>query len=144
MKKLILSVFAVGALLVTGCKSEKKEAKEAATEVVTEAKEVTKEAVTEVKEAAKTVVEKVESALAGVSIPNFENAEVTKHLQNYASYANDYIAAKGDVLKNASLAKKGIQLAAKGKDLLGSLSADDASKFKGVMSAIQSKMAPAK
>lgn len=88
--------------------------------------------------------EAVASALDGVSIPAFANEEVTKHLESYATYAKEYIAAKGDVMKNAKLAKQGVELAKKGKELLGSLDAESATKFKSVMSAIQSKMAPAK
>ena len=144
MKKIVLSVLVVGALLVTSCKGEKKDAKEAVEGAKTEMKKEVKKVEEKVEEVKKEVSDMVDSALDGIKIPNFENAEVTKHLQSYASYAKDYIAAKGDVLKNAKLAKQGVELAKKGKELLGSLDAESAKKFKSVMSAIQSKMAPAK
>jgi hypothetical protein len=143
MKRILLSVLVVCALVVTSCKSEKKETKDAMEKVTTEVKKevVVKEKVEEVTGG---ISEMLVSALDGVTIPKFKNEEVTKHLQTYASYAKDYIAAKGDVLKNAKLAKKGVALAIKGKELLGSLDAESAKKFKSVMNAIQSKMAPAK
>jgi PBP1b-binding outer membrane lipoprotein LpoB len=140
MKKILLSVMVVGALLATSCKGEKKEVTNVTEEVKTEVEKVD----VKVEEATKEVSNMIDSALEGVHIPKFENEAVTEHLQSYATYAKDYIAAKGDVLKNAKLAKKGVELVSKGKELLGSLDAESAKKFKGVMNAIQSKMAPAK
>lgn len=132
----------VGALLATSCKGEKKEATKtvegAKTEVTKKAEKV--EAKTE--EATKEVSGMVASALEGISIPKFENAKVTEHLQSYASYAKDYIAAKGDVLKKPALVKKGAQLLAQGKNLVANLDDKSVAKFKSVMSKIQSKMAP--
>ena len=151
-----------GTLLATGCKKaaeagkDMKDAtveaantaadatKDAATTVVDGAKDAANTAVDATKDAATTVVDGaknmadkatsvVESAIGGVSIPEFKNPEVTKHLQSYATYAKDYIAAKGDVLKSAKLAKQGVSLATKGKELLGSLDAESATKFKSVM-----------
>jgi hypothetical protein len=142
MKRILLSVLVVCALVVTSCKSEKKESKDALKEVTTEVEKEVEE-VEEVEEITNEVSKMVASALEGITIPEFENEEVTKHLQMYSSYAKDYIAAKGDVLKNAKLAKQGVALAVKGKELLGSLDAESATKFKSVMNAIQSKMAPA-
>jgi hypothetical protein len=118
--------------------------KDAATTVVDGAKDATNAVVDGAKNMADKATSVVESAIGGVSIPEFKNPEVTKHLQSYATYAKDYIAAKGDVLKSAKLAKQGVSLATKGKELLGSLDAESATKFKSVMNAIQSKMAPAK
>lgn len=150
MKKIVLSMMVAGSLLATSCKGEKKEATDALKEVTTETEKLVegteKEAVKLVegfKKEGEELVNKVDSALEGVSIPKFENAEVTKHLESYATYAKEYIAAKGDVLKNAKLAKEGVELAKKGKELLATLNEESAKKFKSVMSAIQSKMAPA-
>lgn len=173
MKKIVVSAFVVAALLVTACKSEKKEGTDALNEVKsevkktsdmleTEAEKATEMIKTETEEATEKATEMVQSetekasdkmeeaqgmiksALDGIEIPKFENEVVTKHLESYASYAKEYIASKGDMLKNAKLAKEGVALATKGKELLGSLDAESAQKFKNVMSAIQSKMAPAK
>lgn len=155
MKKVILSVFVVGALLATSCKKAKEEAKEVkettvetvvkgTEEAADKAAETVDKAVEGAEKAVDKAVEAVESALEGVSIPSFGNEKVEEHLKNYASYAKEYIAAKGDVLKNAKLAKKGVELAAKGKELMGTLDAEGVKKFNSVMSAIQSKMAPAK
>ncbi len=151
MKKVILSVFVVGALLATSCKKEKEAVKDTAettVETVEKAATETKDATTKVVEGAEAAVDKateaVKSALDGVTIPSFGNEKVEAHLNNYATYAKEYIAAKGDVLKNAELAKKGVELAAKGKELVGTLDAEGVKKFNSVMSAIQSKMAPAK
>ena len=90
------------------------------------------------------LLEAVESALDGVTIPSFDNKEVEEHLKSYATYAKDYIAAKGDVVKNAALAKKGVELANKGAELVKNLDDEGKKKFNSVMSAIQAKMAPAK
>ena len=151
MKKVILSVFVVGALLATSCKNAKEETKattDAAVEATEKAAEATKEAATKVVEKTEAAVEKateaVKSALEGVTIPEFKDEKVGEYLNNYATYAKDYIAAKGDVLKNAELAKKGVELAAKGKEIAGSLDAEGMKKFNSVMTAIQPKMAPAK
>jgi hypothetical protein len=142
MKRILLLVLVVCAL-VTSCKSEKKEAKDTLKEVTTEVEKEVKVVETKDKEITEEVSKMVASALEGITIPEFENEEVTKHLQMYSSYAKDYIAAKGDVLKNAKLAKQGIALAVKGKELLSSLDAESAKKFKSVMNSIQSKIAPA-
>ncbi|MCI2229061.1 hypothetical protein MC378_07770 [Polaribacter sp. MSW13] len=143
MKKIVLSVFVVAALLITSCKGEKKDAKEVVEGAKTEIKKEAEKVETKLVETKKEVSDKIESALEGVSIPKFENIEVTKHLESYATYAKEYIAAKGDVLKNAKLAKEGVELAKKGKEILASLDDESAKKFKSVMNAIQSKMAPA-
>ncbi len=85
----------------------------------------------------------IKSALDGISIPKFEDPKVGEFLQGYASHAKNYIEAKGDVLKNAKLAKKSLDYAAKAKTIVTNLDGESVKKFKGVMSAIQSKMAPA-
>lgn len=151
MKKLILSVLVAGSLMATSCKKAKEagsDLKDATEAVATEAAEATEDAADAVAEgvedAADAVSDAFDSALEGVTIPTFENEEVTEHLKAYADYAKEYIAAGGDVVKNADLAKKGTELAAKGKELVASLDEESAAKFKSVMSAIQSKMAPAK
>lgn len=142
MKKIVLSMMVVGALLATSCKSEKKDAVKAKEEVKTEITKEVEKVETKVEEATKKVSEMVESALEGISIPKFENEKVTEHLQSYAAYAKDYIASKGDVLKKPALVKKGAELLAQGKSLISGLDAKSATKFKNVMSQIQSKMAP--
>jgi hypothetical protein len=144
MKKIVLSVMVVGALLATSCKGEKKDVKETTEEVKTEIKKEVEKAAVKVEETKKEVSGMIESALDGITIPKFENEKVTKHLQDYASYAKDYIASKGDVLKKPALVKKGAELLAEGKSLVSSLDEKSAAKFKSVMSAIQSKMAPSK
>lgn len=147
MKKVILTMCVAGTLLATSCKKAKeevKDAKETAVEVVEKAADKTTEAVKDAEAVVEKATEAVKSALEGVSIPSFGNEKVEEHLKNYASYANDYIAAKGDVLKNASLAKKGVELTAKGKELVATLDAEGVKKYNSVMNAIMSKMAPAK
>lgn len=147
MKKVLLSM-AVVALLATSCKEAKKagsDLKDATVEAADKTADATKDAANAVVEGTKEVMNDAEdSALDGITIPEFDNEAVTEHLQSYATYAKEYIEAKGDVLKNAKLAKEGVALAKKGKELLGSLDAEAATKFKSVMNAIQSKMAPAK
>ncbi|MGG6231710.1 hypothetical protein [Tenacibaculum sp. SDUM215027] len=143
MKRVILSVFVVGALLATSCKNTKEEAKDAV-ETVEKATEEAKEAATEeTKEATEEAAKAVGSAIEGVEIPEFEDPKVGEYLQSYAEYAKTYIDAKGDVVKNSELAQKGVELAKKSQDILGNLSQEDAVKFSEVMTAIQSKMAPA-
>ncbi|MBA6156335.1 hypothetical protein H3Z83_07390 [Tenacibaculum sp. S7007] len=151
MKKVILSVLVVGALLATSCKKEKEATKDAAKDVVEaadKAVDATKDAATKVVTDAEAAVDKavdaVKSAIEGVTIPEFKDPKVGEYLQTYSTYAKDYIEAKGDVLKNAELAKKGVELAAKGKEIVSTLDAEGVKKFNSVMSALQSKMAPAK
>lgn len=150
MKKVILSVFVVGALLATSCKNTKEEAKDAATDAVEAVENATEEAtdaatkaVEETKEATEEAVESVKSAIEGIEIPQFEDPKVGEYLQTYSQYAKDYIEAKGDVVKNTELAKKGVELATQAKDIVANLDEAAAEKFNSVMTAIQSKMAPA-
>lgn len=142
MRKIVLSMMVVGALLATSCKGEKKDAAKTTEEVKTEVTKEAEKVETKVTEATKEVSEMVESALEGISIPKFENAKVTEHLQSYASYAKEYIAAKGNVLKKPALVKKGAELLAEGKGLVADLDDKSVAKFKSVMNKIQSKMAP--
>ena len=137
-----------GALLATSCKKEKEETKETMVETVKKAAEKNKEAATKTVEEIETVVketkEAVKSAIEGIEIPEFNSPKAAKFLQSYSQYAKDYIAAKGDVLKNAKLAKRGVELAGEGKKIATTLDAKGVKKFNSVMVAIQSKMAPAK
>lgn len=158
MKKVILSVFVVATLLATGCKKAQeagKDLKDATVEAADKAGDVVADGANKVVDGAESVVDgakdladkagdAITSAIEGVTIPKFEDPKVGEHLQAYTAYAKEYIAAKGDVVKNGALAKKGVELAAKGKEILASLDAESAAKFKSVMNAIQSKMAPAK
>ena len=48
------------------------------------------------------------------------------------------------MLKNAKLAKQTVELAKQGKEIVSNLDEEAAAQFKSVLSAIQSKMAPAK
>ncbi len=149
MKKVILTMCVAGTLLATSCKKAKeevKDVKDAAVEVVESTTDATTDATTKVVEEAEVVIDKaveaVQSALEGVTIPSFGNEKVEEHLKNYASYANDFIAAKGDALKNAELVKKAAELTTKGKELVGTLDAEGVKKYNSVMNAILSKMAP--
>ena len=123
-------------------------AKDAAVKVTDGVKDAAGTVVDGAKDAANTVADKatemVSSALDGVSIPSFSNEAVTKNLTDYASYAKDYIAADGSLGKIAALAPKGAALLAKGKELASSLDVKELAKYKSVLSAIQSKMAPSK
>lgn len=154
MKKVLLSM-AVVALLATSCKEAKKGAtdlKDATVETTGKAVEATKEAATTVvdgvKDTAEAIVDKVEgeqeSALEGITIPTFSNEAVTENLTKYAAYAKEYIAANGNLGKISALAPKGAELLAKGKELASKLDAKELAKYKSVLSAIQSKMAPSK
>lgn len=166
MKKVILSVLVAGSLLATSCKKEAKKvegevkagtekvvegAKKAGSEVVEGAEKAVNtatEAGKSVVEAGKDLVNKageaVTSAIEGVTIPEFKDAKVTEYVKTYSDYAKKYIDAKGDVVKNASLAKEGVKLAEQGKELLKNMDAETTKKFNSVMNAIKSKMAPAK
>lgn len=155
MKKVILSALIVSSVLAISCKQAKEETKnavEAAVEktegAVDKVSESVENAATKVaektEEVAGEVAKSVESALDGVSIPSFDNKEVEDHLKNYATYAKECIAAKGDALKSASIAKKGAELASKGAELIKNLDAESKEKFNSVMSAIQAKMSASK
>lgn len=146
MKKLILSVLVAGSLMATSCKKAKEAGdavKQGTEETVEATKEATKDAVEATKKAATDVVKTVESAIEGVSIPEFKDPKVGEYVKEYADYAKDYIAAKGDVVKNADLAKKATELAAKGQEVLKGLDAEDTKKYSTVMNSIMSKMADA-
>lgn len=148
--------------MATSCKKAKETAKDVkdttenvAGKAVDGVKDVTKsvtdgakDVATSVAEGTKNVVDKatnaVESAIAGVSIPEFADAKITEHVKIYANYAKKYIDAKGDVVKNASLAKEGVKLAKEGAELVKTMDAETKKKFNTVMNAIKSKMAPAK
>ena len=155
MKKIILSTMIVGSLLATSCKKAKEGAlkiTDAAKEVSNKTIDATKKVTTKVVDGAKDVTKKVvdgakdvvASVLGGVKIPKFSNPEVTKNLTEYAAYAKDYIAANGNVAKITTMGKKGAELLAKGKVLASKLDAKELGKYKSVLSAIQSKMAPSK
>ncbi|MDX6746434.1 hypothetical protein SHK09_06500 [Polaribacter sp. PL03] len=134
-------------------------AKDAAGKVVDGAKDAANTVAEGAKDAANAVVEGAEnavegakeavssskdSALAGVTIPSFSNEAVTKNLTEYAAYAKDYIAANGNLAKISALAPKGAALLAKGKELASKLDVKEMAKYKSVLAAIQSKMAPSK
>lgn len=166
MKKIVLSVLVAGSLLATSCKEVTKGASDlknatvetagsavdattaAAGTVVEGTKDAAGTVVSGAKDAANAVVDKasemVSSALEGVSIPSFANEAVTKNLTEYAAYAKDYIAANGSLTKIAALAPKGAALLTKGKELASKLDVKEMAQYKSVLSAIQSKMAPAK
>lgn len=146
MKKVILSVFVVGALLATSCKKAKEDAKDvkdAVEEVANDAAEATEDAATKTVEAVEEAVETVKSAIEGITIPEFEDPKVGEFLQTYSQHAKDYIEAKGDVVKNAELAKKSVELATQAKDIVANLDEEAAKKFNSTLAAIQAKMAPA-
>ncbi len=141
MKKVILSVLVVGALLVTSCKGEKKEVKPEVEETKVEKVEtVAKETEKVVTETAKTI----QSALEGVTIPEFKDPKVGEYLKTYTEYAKEYIDANGDVAKISKLATKGQELATKAQSFTSSLDPDDAKKLSSTIQSIMSKMAPKK
>jgi len=124
------------------------EVKGAADAVVDGAKDAATSVAEGAKDAVDAVVDKandmVSSELEGVSIPTFSNEAVTKNLTEYASYAKDYIAAKGSAIKIAALAPKGAAILAKGEELTSSLNVEEAAKYKSVLTAINSKIAASK
>lgn len=141
MKKVILSLFVVGSLMATACKNAK-EAEEKAKEATETVVEKTEEAKETVVEKAEEAVKTVETALEGVTIPEFEDPKVTEHLKSYADYAKKYIEAGGDVVKNVDLAKTGTELAAKSKEIVANLDEEATKKFNSALNAIMAKMAP--
>lgn len=138
MKKIVLSMMVAVAMLVTSCKTEKKES------VKQDVKETTQEVKKEVKETTKEVAKEIESAIEGVKIPKFDNEKVTENLKSYAEYAKKYIDAKGDVLKNAKLIKEGKDLLEQGKELVKNLDEKAVKQYNKALRAIQAKMAPKK
>ncbi|WP_369048980.1 hypothetical protein [Tenacibaculum sp. UWU-22] len=158
MKKVILSVLIASSLLAVSCKQAKKSAqdlKDATVEAADKAVDATKDAASAVKETAGDAVDAAGDAvdaakdavsgqiLEGIEIPEFSNPEVAKNLADYAAYAKEYIAANGNVAKISELASKGKELLEKGKELASKLDATELAKYKSVLTAIQSKMAPA-
>jgi hypothetical protein len=146
MKKIVAVVLLTGTLFATSCKKEvkadavKNETIETVDEATKKVESVAKEVKKEV-EAVKTEATKMmDSALEGVQIPEFSNPAVTENLKKYATYAKDYIAAKGNTLKLAGLAKTGASLLTEGKTLASKLDASELTKYNSVLSAIKAKM----
>ena len=137
MKKIALSVLVISALVFTSCKSEKKEVKELEKEVVKTEKVVKKE----VKEVVEEIKKDLTSAIEGITIPNFSNESVTKNLVDYAQYAKNYIDAKGNIAKIKGMTAQGATLLIQGKELASKLDTSELTKYKSVLSEIQSKMA---
>lgn len=121
--------------------------KDAANTAVDSAKDAANTAVDSAKDAANKAVEgakdMVSSKLEGVTIPKFSNPAVTENLKEYAAYAKDYVAAKGNALKISQLAPKGAELLAKGKKLASGLNAAELTKYNSVIATIKSKLTAA-
>ncbi len=141
MKKIVLSILVIGALVFTSCKSEKKDVKKEIEKEVVKKEEVVKE---EVKTIETEVKKGLTSALEGITIPNFSNEAVTQNLLAYAQYAKNYVDAKGNIAKITGMASKGASLIKEGKELASKLDASELTKYKSVLSQIQAKMAPSK
>jgi len=153
MKKLILSVLVVGSLMATSCKKAKEAGdtlKNGATSVVNEGTDALKNGAdavaNEAGDLAGKATDAVKSAvgLDGIEIPDFKDPKVGAYLTEYAAYAKEYIAAGAEGYKNTDLMKKGTDLATKAQDVIKGLDAESAQKFSKVLTAITSKMAPAK
>ncbi|SNR17258.1 hypothetical protein [Tenacibaculum jejuense] len=145
MKKVILSIFLVGALTATSCKKAKEaseEVKQTTETTVKKTEEAATKATEETKAAAEETAKKVESALEGVTIPEFKDPKVAEYLKTYTEYAKEYIDANGDVSKISKLAAKGQELATKAQTFTSSLDAEDAKKLSSTIQSIMSKMAP--
>ncbi|MGJ8759169.1 hypothetical protein H0I29_10085 [Polaribacter sp. R2A056_3_33] len=141
MKKIVVSIFVIGALVFSSCKSEKKDVKEVVVEteaVVNEELELVEE-----EEIEEEVSKELTSAVEGVTIPSFSNEAVTQNLLGYAQYAKNYIEANGDFVKITGMASKGVSLLKEGKELTSGLDKSEVEKYKSVLAAIQSKMAAA-
>lgn len=136
MKKIVLTVLAIGTLVFTSCKSEKKEVKDITKDV--------ENVVVETKEVVEEVKKGLTSALEGITIPSFSNEAVSKNLLEYSQYAKNYIDAKGNLAKITGMASKGASLLKQGKELASKLDASELTKYKSVLSQIQAKMAPSK
>ncbi|MCL7753939.1 hypothetical protein [Polaribacter sp. Z022] len=144
MKKIVLTVLAIGTLVFTSCKSEKKEVKDITKDVEKVVVETKKEVVEETKEVVEEVKKGLTSALEGITIPSFSNEAVSKNLLEYSQYAKNYIDAKGNLAKITGMASKGASLLKQGKELASKLDASELTKYKSVLSQIQAKMAPSK
>lgn len=154
MKKIVLPVLVAGALLATSCKETKKagneiekaadktvKATEKATEKVTEgAKDLAEGA----KELANEAGDKIKSLFDGVDMPDLKNEKLEKNLEDYANYAKEYIAVKGNIAKNPKLVTKGANILKEGQELLKTADAKTVNLYNKTLQAIQSKMAPAK
>ena len=147
MKKVILTMCVAGALLATSCKKTTEaatKAVDATTNAATKAVDATTDAATKAVDATTGAATKALGTMEGVTIPEFKDPKVGEYLKSYSQYAKDYIAANGNVAAITKLAPKGAELASKMKQIAGSLDTESAMKFSKVMTAIQSKMAPAK
>lgn len=133
MKKAVLSMFLVGALVSTSCKGKtetKEEVKEVETEVVTET------------ETELIVEDPSEVGFVDITIPEFSNDAVVENLKSYALYARDYIAADGNVAKITGMAATGKKLLDEGREMVAKLPKEDQDNYAKVIAQIQAKMAP--
>ncbi|AUC16130.1 hypothetical protein BTO06_13605 [Tenacibaculum sp. SZ-18] len=146
MKKVILSVFVAGSLLATSCKNAKEteekvnETTEAVVEKTEEVVEKVEKAVEKTEEVVSEAAKKTESAIEGITIPEFKDPKAGEYLASYAEYAKKKKEAGTDALKTAELAKTGADLAAKAKEVVAGLDEESTKKFNSVLAEIKAKL----
>lgn len=122
MKKVILSLSLVAAVLVVSCKNEVK----SDTKVASENAESTE------------TTEKREdntSTKSTSEVPSFSDEKVQEYVNAYEAYIEDYKKAveSKDMTAFASLGEKGQNLGTKAQEVMGNLSAEDVKKLSDYM-----------
>ncbi|WP_103072175.1 hypothetical protein [Aquimarina sediminis] len=130
MKKVILSLSLVLAVLAVSCKNEAKSDTQDSSET-TENTESTEKAEKAEKEEGDTSKE------SASGVPSFGDEKVQEYVNAYEAYIEDYkkAAESKDMTAFAELGKKGQELATKSQEVMGNLSGDDVKKLSDYMQA---------
>lgn len=122
MKKVILSLSLVAAVLVVSCKNEVKSDTKVASEN-TESTETTEKR------------EDNTSTKSTSEVPSFSDEKVQEYVNAYEAYIEDYKKAveSKDMTAFASLGEKGQNLGTKAQEVMGNLSAEDVKKLSDYM-----------
>lgn len=128
MKKVIVNLSLVIAILFASCKSETKEAS-------TSSENTENTENTETKEETENTEESNSNDSAKVGVPSFSDKNVQEYVNAYEAYIEEYKKAveSKDMTAFASLGQKGQELGTKAQEVMGNLSGEDVTKLSEYM-----------
>ncbi|WP_106791096.1 hypothetical protein [Aquimarina sp. Aq78] len=120
MKKVILNLSLVIAILAVSCKSETKSDTSVSKDEVEKVEEKTEENT---------------SSQSANGVPNFSDKKVQEYVNSYEAYIEEYKKAveSKDMTAFASLGEQGQKLGTQAQEVMGNLSADDVKKLSDYM-----------
>ncbi|WP_024771357.1 hypothetical protein [Aquimarina macrocephali] len=120
MKKVILNLSLVIAILAVSCKSETKSDTSVSKDEVEKVEEKTEENT---------------SSQSANGVPNFSDGKVQEYVNSYEAYIEEYKKAveSKDMTAFASLGEQGQKLGTQAQEVMGNLSADDVKKLSDYM-----------